>query len=386
MHHNLASILTAATLVQASLPQVPAQQALKSSEPVPSEQRASAVTPELVEQAVGNYRSKIREIYLANGKTETMISDQIDRLSDATRDLCKQLDPNIDTPHFDKTSLIEKIDTASKLLYKHGFIVGSLDMTAHGREGNAAVISLNLDKVIATSSVECSQRDFSSIGCPTNPLPKSLPFFQTQAVIPQAPGANPLAPLSALTIDRRTGSYGLLLSHDSLTRCLPGYSFTEGSTLDPKTRTFLLDWALGRLAFHMAGENGSSALPQSIRVSETALPLRNLMGLSYALLQNADLPCEVAIIVYNYFGMSGGAADSALLGQSSTIIRKKLSARYPGIETLDSCEGTRRFFEKYPEAAKAYISELRTLTTNQVKTIEQEMKDQTRRKNRHMAI
>lgn len=386
MRQNLASILAAATLVQATLPQVPAQETPKSGEPIPSDQKTPAITPEVVDQAVWNYRSKIRDIYLANGKTETLLTDQIDRLTLATRDLCKKLDPKFDTSRFDQASIMEKIDTASKILYKHGFIVGSLDITAVGRESKAAVISLNLDKIIATSSVECSQRDFSSIGCRTNPLPESLPSFQTQAIIPEAPGATPLAPLSALAIDQAEGSYGLLLSHDCLTRCLPGYSFTQGSTLDPKTHAFLLDWALGRLAFHMAGEKGISELPQAINVTGKPLPLRNLMGLSYALKQNADLPVDAAIIVCNYIGISGGAPDSALLIPSSSIIRKKLSAQYPGIEKLDSCEGTKRFFEKHPEAAKTYMTELHSLLTNQVKTIKDEMEAQKSRKKLHLSI
>jgi hypothetical protein len=237
-----------------------------------------------------------------------------------------------------------------------------------------------------TTLLECSNRDFSTIGCPINPLPDSLTFYETHAVIPEAPEVPPLAPLSALALSLSNRTYGLLLSHDSITRCLPGYSFTNESKLDPKTHTFLLDWAFGRLAFHMAGEKGLSELPQAIRIGEQPLPLRSLLALSYALERNPDAPVEAATILCNYIGISAGSADSAILNTSSSIVRRKLSTRYPGIETLDSCLGTRRFFEANPVAAKAFMTELQKLLSNQIKTIKEEDAAQKSRKNPNFSI
>jgi len=127
MRQTIVSILTAATVFDATLPQIPAQETPTQRDPIPTEQKSVAVDPNLVEQVIHNYRSSIREIYLANGKPETLLPQQIDTLTHAIREVCQKLDPNFKSSHFDKASLFDKIETVSTVLNRHGFIVGSLD-------------------------------------------------------------------------------------------------------------------------------------------------------------------------------------------------------------------------------------------------------------------
>ena len=79
------------------------------------------VTPE---QAIERYRDRIREIYLANGKKEPLLSDPITKLDTAVKELLGDLTPQFDANAFDKLSLVEKINTLSTEFFNCGYVVG----------------------------------------------------------------------------------------------------------------------------------------------------------------------------------------------------------------------------------------------------------------------
>jgi hypothetical protein len=368
VHQKLAAIVAGVSLVGASLPSISAEEragsVLKPENVLPQDQNAVAV-----EQAIERYRDRIREIYLANGKDETLLTEQVRKLDAAVKELIRDLNPQFDAKAFDRVSLVDKINTLSNELFTHGYIVGHFDMTADARDGSKALLSINLDRVISSTTVQSGDLDFSDIGLTSNPLPRTLPFFETTTVIVEAPGSAPLSPLSALTIDLKKKTYGLVLGHDAVARCLPGYDPSEQRLLDPNVRAFLTDWALGRLAYHVGGEREVCSLPQSIEVNGRSLPLRSVMGLAYALERCGDTSPTLAAVVCNYIGISASTPDNLLLGTTSQLIRQRLAKSFPGIESIRDARGAKDFFEQRPDAAKAYLETLRALVREQVKAI-----------------
>lgn len=370
VREKLAAIVAGASLIGASLPSISAEErsrARDNDEPLGAS--ASDRTPQSSEHAIERYRDRIRDIYIANGKTETILSDQVNKFDAAVKELLGDLVPQFDPKAFDRVSLVDKINTLSHVFLTHGYVLGNFDVTADTRDGGKAILSINLDRVLSKTTIRTGDLNFSHIGLSSNPLPDTLPFFETTTVIVEAPGSAPLSPLSALTIDLRKNTYGLVLGHDAVTRCLPGYDASKPGSLDQGVRSFFTDWALGRMAYHIGGEKRVCTLPESIDVERRSLPLRSVMGLAYAFERNADYSPAVATIVCNYIGISASTPDNLLLGTTSQLIRQRLAKSFPGIESIRDARGAKDFFEQRPDAAKAYLETLRALVREQVRAI-----------------
>lgn len=377
--HKLATVVAGCSLLGASLPSLSAGERFGAQGPA-GNQTHDPISKERVsvgvEQAIERYRDRIREIYLANGKEETLLSDQIYRFEVAAKEVLGDVVPLFDTVAFDRLSLVDKVNYLSKGLYDHGYIVGNFDVTAETRDGRMAVLSINVDRVLSSDIVTCGDLDFSLIGLPSNPLPKTLPFFETSCLISETPGAIPLTPVSALAIDLKRKTYGVVLGHDSVARYLPGYDASKHAPLSQGVRDFLTDWALGRLAYHVGGDKGMCDLPQAFTYNGRTLPLRNVMGLAYAFSRSTEESPQLAILVCNFLGLTGGSPDSFLLATASQIIRERLAERFPGIEELRQRDTTSKFFESNPEAAKAYLRALRASVLKQVQGTKEEMERQ----------
>lgn len=373
VREKLAAMIAGASLVGSALPSLSAEERLSVRGGMePRGALTSDRTALAPEQAIERYRDRIREIYLANGKEETLLTDQITKLDAAMKELLGDITPQFDADTFDRVSLVDKINTLSKALFSHGYVVGNFDMTADSHDGGKAILSINLDRVLSTTTIRSGDLDFSHIGLTSNPLPESLPFFETTTVIVEAPGSPPLSPLSALTIDLKKKTYGLVLGHDAVARCLPGYEASQKGSLDQDVRAFLTDWALGRLAYHIGGEKRVCTLPQSIDLEGRSLPLRSVMGLAYAFERNGDTSPALATVVCNYIGISASTPDNLLLGTTSQLIRQRLAKSFPGIESFQDARGAKAFFDQNPKAAKGYLDALRGLVRKQVEVMKEE--------------
>lgn len=109
----------------ASLPSVSAEERSRARGDVePHGALTSDRTTLTPEQAIERYRDRIRQIYLANGKKETLLSDQITKLDTAVKELLGDLTPQFDANAFDKLSLAEKINTLSTAFFNCGYVVG----------------------------------------------------------------------------------------------------------------------------------------------------------------------------------------------------------------------------------------------------------------------
>jgi hypothetical protein len=374
---RLAAIVAGASLLGASLPSISAEERSRTRSDV---EPTGALTPDgatrAPEHAIERYRGRIREIYIANGKEETILSDQITKFDAAAKELLGDIVPQFDPKVFDRVSLVDKINTLSHVFLTHGYVLGNFDVTADTRDGGKAILSINLDRVLSKTTIPTAALNFSHIGLPSNPLPETLPFFETTTVIVEAPGSPPLSPLSALTIDLNKQTYGLVLGHDAVTRCLPGYDASQPGSLDQGVRSFFTDWALGRLAYHIGGEKRVCTLPQSIDVEGRSLPLRSVMGLAYAFERNAVDSPAVATVVCNYIGISASTPDNLLLGTTSQLIRQRLAKSFPGIESFQDAKGAKVFFHQNPKAAKGYLDALRGLVRKQVEVIKDQVQRQ----------
>jgi hypothetical protein len=373
VREKVAAIVAGASLMGASLPSISAEERLRErgNDDPHSALKADRTHP-APEQAIERYRDRIREIYLANGKEETLVTDQITKFDAAVKELLGNLDPQFDPKAFDRVSLVDKINTLSNAFVTHGYILGNFDLAADTRDGGRAILSINLDRVLSKTTIRTGDLNFSHIGLTSNPLPETLPFFETTTVIVEAPGSAPLSPLSALTIDLRKKTYGLVLGHDAVTRCLPGYDASQPGTLDPGVRSFFTDWALGRIAYHIGGEKRICTLPQSIEVGGRSLPLRSVMGIAYAFERSTDDSPALATTVCNYIAISASTPDNLLLGTTSQLIRQRLAKSFPGIESFQDARGAKEFFDKNPKAAKGYLEALRELVRKQVEAVKDE--------------
>jgi hypothetical protein len=370
--HQLRAFVTSISLVGAELPTLSATERAHLQAGPRTEARTPDPTSKQstqVETAIEQYRDAIREIYLANGQRDTLISHQIVAFERAAQRLAESLDPSFTPSTFTARTLIDKINYLAEVLLRHDYILGNFDVTADMRDGSRAILSANLDKVVAATTIASGHLDFSLIGLSRNPLPDKLPFYESLSVIAEARGTPMPAPLSALALDLKKKTFGLALGRNGIAQCLPGYDTARADALTPGSRAFLTDWALGRLAYHLGCEASLCSLPRELDLGGRGVPLRSLMGIAYALDRNSNYSPELATLIRNQISLTASSPDSALLAVSSQLVCKHLATLYPEIGTLESCEAVHAFFQREPNAAKKYLTSLRDIILKQLEEL-----------------